>query len=147
MFTRSRLTLTAVLAAAVVGAPPAGATVAEQPVSADARGENAASLSDLAPRDGALVAVPAPSPDARGEHAASLSDTPPAADHRSPDARETEAPVAAAQPVVVEVDQPVVATFDWTAAAIGAAGGFALFVLTGAAVALGRRRPPRPTVG
>lgn len=87
------------------------------------------------------LAAPVDPVDLRGEHAASLSETKPAADHRSPDAREpTGGGQTAASPVVIEVEEAVPAGFDWTAAIIGMGAGLALAVLAGVGVTGGRRR-------
>ena len=155
MLNKSRLTIATVVATVALGAPPAlampiaesgadarqldmhASTVVPADGTSDARGEHAASLSD-APATQQYRGTS----DARGEHAASLADGPTTVDLRSPDARE---PFLRA--VVVEVGDPVAPSFDWTSAIIGLAGGLALAVLAGTAVAGARRRQVRPSVG
>jgi hypothetical protein len=150
LFRTSRIVI-ATLAVVTLGATPALAMPIDPTSPADARGEQAASLSGVSGARGDQVVSPSGVADARGEQAASLSATGAASlsatapsqsvtelrDLRTEIAREP------LQPVVVEVDEPVVSGFDWGAAAIGAAGGLALVLIAGAAVMFARHRPAR----
>lgn len=132
MFSNTRSTLAIAFAATILGASPALAG----PGGDDLRGENAASRS-------ATLTLPGTHSELRGENAIGASDpgTPPADDQRSADAREPVGGQGVAPPVVVEVTNPDGGGFDWTAAIIGVAGGLALTVLAGVAIAGSRRRP------
>ncbi len=121
MLTRTRRIATAALAVAAIGSQPAVAMPYEP------TGGNSSSIAPM------------------GEHAASLSDIEP---RPVPTERElgdlrTESAQEPFQPVVVEVEEQVASGFDWSAAGIGAAGGLALVLIGGAAVALARHRPAR----
>ena len=104
----------------------------------------AATIAALAFAAPSALASPADlrTPDARdaGQRAEPSALAP---DQRSPDARDSG---AQAQPVIVEVDAPVATGFDWTAAVIGAGGALAIAVISGAGIALMRRRSPEPAV-
>ena len=156
MLTKSRITVAAGLAALALGAPPAlampdargehAASLSENragsgSTAVDARGEYAASQSENRAGSGITMV------DARGEHAASLSGNRAGSGTIAVDARGEFARDPIVPPVVVEIDDPVSGGFDWTAGMIGLAGGVAVAVLAGAAVAGGRRRSFRPSVG
>jgi hypothetical protein len=146
MLTKSRIAVAAGLAALALGAPPALAMPAGPPTAgktSDPRqlDMHASTVERAGKQQDRGTA------DARGEYAASLSEDRadsgvPALDARGEFAREPIVP-----PVVVEVDDPVSGGFDWTAGIIGLAGGIAVSVLAGAAVAGSRRRSFRPSVG
>jgi hypothetical protein len=121
MLTKLRITIATTLAIAALGAAPALA-IADWNVQGSPPNDktgNAASLSE------SRAGSDTPAVDARGEFS-----------------REPTIP-----PVVVEIDDPVSGGFDWTAGIIGLAGGVAVAVLAGAAVAGSRRRSIRPSVG
>jgi hypothetical protein len=153
MFSSTRSTLAVAVAATILGASPAlamppasgtglgGENAVSRSISSDLRGEHAAALSETRGQNPETRS--ATGADLRGENAIGASDpvTPPAGDQRSPDAREPVGGQGVPQPVVVEVTDPSGSGFDWTAAIIGMAGGLALAVLAGVAVAGSRRRP------
>jgi hypothetical protein len=128
----SRIIIIATLAVAGLGASPALAIPIDPVGPVDARGGHAVSPSVVA--------------DARGEQAASLAATAPRVTVTEPSDLRTESAREPLQPVVVEVDEPAVSGFDWSAAAIGAAGSLGLLLLAGAAVLFARHRPARTMV-
>jgi hypothetical protein len=121
MLTRTRRIATAALAVAAMGAQPAVAMPSEP------TGGTGNSIVPM------------------GEHAASLNGLEPSAatPQRELGDLRTESAQEPFQPVVVEVEEQVASGFDWSAAGIGAAGGLALVLIGGAAVAVARHRPAR----
>jgi hypothetical protein len=140
MRSKKRLTIaTAVAVAALAAAPPLA--IADWNVEGSPPNDVSGNATS---QPGTGAGSDSSASDVRGEHAASLSQTSSgtAPDQRSPDARDQ-----FVRPVVVEVGEPVADGFDWTSALAGVAGGLALALLAGVAVAAARRRQVRPSVG